>query len=381
MAVTKIRGNTQIIANSITDTEINSAAAIATSKLAGGIEFIQRDGSIAFTADQSMGSNKLIGLASPIATTDAANKSYVDGVASGLDVKASVRLVTPGALPTNFSQGGPGIGKELVATVAAALTIDGIEPIVGDRVLVKNEATGSDNGIYELTQIGSGAQSWKLQRTTDADEDTEVTAGMFTFVEEGGAGADTGWVLSTNDPITVDTTALVFTQFSTAGVIVAGAGLTKSGNTIDFVATDASILVVTDSAKVQFDATAGTISLGGVGIQIADGTAGEILIGKGGGSDTAFTAISGDATLGSTGVLSLVTSAFLVTREVPSGSINGSNTVFTLANTPTVGTEMIYLNGMLQNVGGSNDYTISSATITFNTAPLTASVLLVTYWK
>lgn len=84
-------------------------------------------------------------------------------------------------------------------------------------------------------------------------------------------------------------------------------------------------------------------------------------------------------TLATAGVLYANTN--IVTREVPSGTINGSNVTFTLANTPASGSEEVYLNGLLQNVGGGNDYTISGGTITFNTAPETGSTLLVTYWK
>jgi len=104
-------------------------------------------------------------------------------------------------------------------------------------VLVKNQTSGSENGIYVVA-----AGSWS--RATDADATAEVTAGLFTFVEEGTANADSGWVLSTNQPITLGTTALTFAQFSGAGQITAGAGMTKTGNTLDVATADSGRIVV-----------------------------------------------------------------------------------------------------------------------------------------
>lgn len=163
---------------------------------------------ITFSSGLSVNSQKITNLAAPTSANDAATKAYVDASRLGLDVKDSVRVATT----TNI-------------TLTGTQTIDGVSVIAGDRVLVKDQDTGSQNGIYV---VAAGAWS----RATDADVDTEVTAGMFTFVTEGTANGDTGWVLTTNDTITLNTTALTFAQFSGAGTIIAGTGLTKSGNTI-----------------------------------------------------------------------------------------------------------------------------------------------------
>lgn len=162
----------------------------------------------------------------PSSAADLVNKAYVDGVAQGLDIKASVRVATTADISLSGTQ-----------------TIDGVSVVAGDRVLVKSQSSGSQNGIYV-----AAAGAWS--RAVDADSSAKVTAGLFVFVEEGSAHADTGWVLSSNQPITLDTTALSFTQFSGAGSITAGAGLTKSGNTIDVVAGDSSIDVQADSVAV-----------------------------------------------------------------------------------------------------------------------------------
>ena len=161
------------------------------------------------TTTVSLNAQKIGNLADPTAAQDAATKAYVDATRQGLDVKDSVRAATT----TNI-------------TLSAPQTIDGVSIIAGDRVLVKDQSTASANGIYV-----AAAGAWT--RATDADNSAKVPAGIFTFVEEGTANADTGWVLTTNNPITLGTTSLAFTQFSGAGQVTAGGGLTKTGNSLD----------------------------------------------------------------------------------------------------------------------------------------------------
>jgi hypothetical protein len=212
------------------------------------------------TASVSLNSQKITNLATPTADTDAATKAYVDASRSGLDVKASVRAATTANI-----------------TLSGTQTIDGVAVIAGDRVLVKDQSTASANGIYVVA-----ASTWS--RSTDADTDAEVHAGMFTFVEEGTTNADTGWVLSTNNPIVVGSTSLTFAQFSGTGQITAGAGLTKTGNTIDAVGTSNRITVNADSIDIASTyvgqtsiTTLGTITTGtwnGTSIAVANGGTG-----------------------------------------------------------------------------------------------------------
>ena len=189
------------------------------------------------TASVSLNSQKITNLATPTGDNDAATKAYVDATKQGLDVKDSVRVATTASV-----------------TLSGTQTIDGVAVIAGDRVLVKDQATGSANGIYFVA-----AGSWG--RTTDADNSPagEVTAGMFTFVEEGTANGNSGWVLTTDNPITLGTTALSFAQFSGAGQITAGSGLTKTGNTVDVgTASSARIVVNADNIDLATIGTAGT---------------------------------------------------------------------------------------------------------------------------
>lgn len=197
----------------------------------------------------------------PSADGDVATKSYVDAARAGLDVKQSVRV----ASTTNL-------------TLTGAATVDGVTVVTGDRVLVKDQTNAIQNGIYSANTAGIWA------RSTDADVSSEVTAGMFVFVSEGTTHADSGWVLTTNDVIVLNTTALSFAQFSGAGQIVAGAGLTKTGNTLDVVGTTNRITVNADSVDIASTyvgqntiTTLGTITTGtwtGTDIAVADGGTG-----------------------------------------------------------------------------------------------------------
>jgi len=174
------------------------------------------------------------------------NKTYVDSVANGLDVKASVRVATTANLSANYNNG----AGTLTATSNGAIAIDGVTLSLNDRVLVKNQSVAAQNGFYKVTTTGSGSAVFVLTRTPDADAASELTSGAFTFTEEGTANADNGYVLSTNGAIVLGTTSINFEQFSGAGQISAGNGLTKSGNTIDAVGTADKISVSADAITI-----------------------------------------------------------------------------------------------------------------------------------
>lgn len=169
--------------------------------------------------------------ADPVTALGAATKQYVDAVASGLDPKDSVRAATTGNI-----------------TLSGAQTIDGVSVIAGDRVLVKDQSTGADNGIYV-----AAAGAWT--RATDF-VNPKVTPGAYCFVEEGTTWADCGFVLSTNGVINVGTTSLAFTQFSAAGVVTAGDGLTKTGQIISLGGT-----VAIGTTTITGGSTASTIAI------------------------------------------------------------------------------------------------------------------------
>ena len=213
----------------------------------------------AANADIAVNSQKITGLLDPVAAQDAATKFYVDSVATGLDVKASVRVATADVLPA-CTPAGTGVGHTLTASAVGILTVDGVATVLNDRILVKNQVAGDDNGIYKVTTEGTADVAFVLTRATDAD--LEITAGMFTFVEEGTANGDKGWILTTNNPITVDTTSLTFTQFSAAGTTFIGlsdvpASYTDAGLQVVRVNTGATALEFVAFASTYLDDTAG----------------------------------------------------------------------------------------------------------------------------
>jgi hypothetical protein len=168
----------------------------------------------------------------PTDDNHAATKAYVDAARSGLDVKQSVRVATTAAVL-------------LASGLEDTDVIDGVTLATGDRVLVKNQGTASENGIYVVQASGAAV------RATDFDGTGEVSGGAFTFVEDGTVNADSGWVVASNGAITVGTDAIAWVQFSGAGQITAGNGLTKSGNTIDAVGTAGRISVSSDAIDID----------------------------------------------------------------------------------------------------------------------------------
>src|SRR5210317_1811467 len=175
------------------------------------------------------------------------NKAYVDQVANGLDVKASVRVATTANLAATYNNS----NGTLTASANGAISIDGVTLSVGDRVLVKDQTSQVQNGIYKVTTTGGASAAFVLTRTPDADEASEVTGGAFTFVEEGTANADNGYVATHNGTPTLGTTNITFDQFSGAGQISAGDGLSKTGNTIDVNVDDSSIEIASDALQVK----------------------------------------------------------------------------------------------------------------------------------
>jgi hypothetical protein len=183
------------------------------------------------TSDVSFANFKITNLAAPVSTTDAATKQYVDDVAQGLNIHAASFAATTANLNATYSNGSSGVGATLTnAGTQAAFTTDGTSPALNARILVKDQTTTSQNGIYTLTTIGSGSTNWVLTRATDFDTAAEIAGGDFTFVDTGTTLANTGWV-QIDEVTTVGTDPIVFQQFSGAGTYQAGDGLTLVGTT------------------------------------------------------------------------------------------------------------------------------------------------------
>ena len=186
------------------------------------------------------------------------NKAYVDSVTSGLSVKSPVKVATTGNLNATYNNG----AGTLTANSNFALSVDGVAVAVNDRILIKDQTTGSQNGIYTVNPTGAPT------RAADFDSSSDASPGSFVFVEQGTVNGDNGFVL-TNNSVTLGSTALVFVQFSGAGQITAGSGLTKTGNTINVIGTADNITANANSIQIATTyvgqtsiTTLGTISTG-----------------------------------------------------------------------------------------------------------------------
>lgn len=232
----------------------------AVSDFDAGVQTNRLDQMAAPTADVSLNSQKLTGVADPVNAQDAATKNYVDSTAQGLDTKASVLAASTANISATYSNGTSGVGATLTNSGAqAAFTLDGDTIALNGRVLIKNQTTQAQNGIYEVTTVGDGSSNWVLTRANDMDEVGEIPS-AYTFVEGGDTNANNGYVCTTESAgLTIGTTAIVFEQFSGAGSITAGAGMTKTGNTLDVVSADSGrIAVNADSIDLATHGSAGT---------------------------------------------------------------------------------------------------------------------------
>ena len=173
-----------------------------------------------------------------------ANKAYVDSVSQGLDVKNSVEAATTANLSATYSNGTAGVGATLTFGTAVT-TLDGYTLVNGDRILVKDQTNAFENGIYTRTS------STVFTRAIDADTSSDLSGGVFVFVEQGTLNGDNGYVFTHNGAPTIGTTNLPVSQFSGAGQITAGAALTKTGNQLDVAVDNSSIEITGDALNVK----------------------------------------------------------------------------------------------------------------------------------
>lgn len=267
----------QIRDGAINDAKVAAGANIASSKLADGANFVKKDGTVAMTGNLDLGSQRIVNVTTPSASTDAATKAYVDtqigNLSSTFKVKPNARAATTG----NITISNPGTSS-----------FDGITLSNGDILFVRAQTATAEQGLYTFN--GSAAA---LTRIAQMDVWAEIP-GAFFSVDEGTTYADTLWLCTSNSGGTLGTTSITFQNVQTS------AGLSNAN---------------------------------------------------------------------------------FVDAETPSGTINGSNTAFTLANTPVTGSLQLFLNGVRLVVGAGNDYTLTGASISMTTAPITGDSLIATYRK
>lgn len=325
---------------------------------------------------------RIVNLADPEGSDEAATKKYVDMIAQGLVFKQSVRAATTGTI--NLSSPGS--------------SIDGVTLSSKDRVLVKNQVNEAQNGIY----IFNG-QSDPMTRAADANDWDELVS-AFVFVEEGVSNADTAWVCLINRGGTLGTTPIIWNQFSAANNFSAGDGIDITGNVISTKLNNTGGLEFT-SGEMRIKLDGSTLQSSTNGLKVADNTfqplndrltsianmEGNGFLVKNNNSFLARSIVAGSGIIvnNSNGIVGnpeiSVNSSLIVFRnrfvfyEIPAGDINGSNTVFQPAYEFEEATLNVFRNGLLQRI--QDDYFIDNGRIQFFDAPLQGDYIIISYLK
>ena len=201
--------------------------------------------------------------ATPTTSSQFVTKTYVDAFASGFSLKDAVKAATTANLTANYSNGSSGVGATLTATGNGAFgNLDGYAVQSADRILVKNQSTGSQNGIYTLTTVGDGSNPWVLTRSTDFDSDSEITQGNLVLALNGTAQANTAWAMNADEPHTLGTTSITWVQAPAQTSYTSGDGLDLSGTTFsaDLKANDGLAIKSTELGVDYDDSSIGIVS-------------------------------------------------------------------------------------------------------------------------
>jgi len=250
----------------------------------------------------------------PSSANDLVNKSYVDSIAAGLTFHTACNLATTAALPTvTYSNGSSGVGATLTASANGALTVDSVAATAGNRILVKDQASALQNGVYTVTTVGDGSTPFLLTRATDMNTSgsgyNQINAGNYFLITAGTVNTNTSWVQTTALPITVGTTSLVFAQFSSgATAYTAGTGLSLLTNqfsisntavTAGSYGSGSQVATFAVNARGQLTSATNT-SIAIAGSQITSGTVAIVNGGTGANSQQgAINALAGATTSGS----------------------------------------------------------------------------------
>jgi hypothetical protein len=191
------------------------------------------DGKLSLSGGTLTGALTLSG--APTADLQAATKSYVDNLATGIKVKEPVHAATTSNLATTYDNGSSGVGATLTADTNRAFTVlDGESVALGQRVLVKNQTDPKQNGIYTLTTVGSGSVPYVITRATDSDNSSvgELAGGTFCLVTNGTTYANAGFVVTNSGTVAIGTDNIIYEQFSASQSVTAGVGIVKTGSEI-----------------------------------------------------------------------------------------------------------------------------------------------------
>lgn len=245
------------------------------------LSYLDTDATLAANSDTKVASQKAI-------------KSYVDAIVAGLSPKPAARLATTAALTVTYSNGASGVGATLTnAGAQAALSLDGVSAVLGDIILVKDQAAPAQNGLYSVTVVGTGATNWVLTRIVGYDTSSEIVEGTYTVVEEGTVNTGRLYIMTTNGSIVVGTTAITFTALTVASV----AASSLTGTTLAASVVTSSITTLGSSASLPGSPTTTTQSSSDNSTKIATTAMVQSAITAGGGGGFPLTSQSIDFTM------------------------------------------------------------------------------------
>ena len=276
----------------------------------------------------NLNSQKITNLAAPTVSTDAANKAYVDATVQGLVQKPTAQVATAAALPANTSStGAVGVGATLTATANGVLTVDGYAVALGDIVLVKNDGATANNGLYNVTTLGTVSVPYVLTRNVDMDQATEFGGAFIAVENKGSTTANSLWLCNVANSITVGTTGVTFTQLNSATNYTAGNGIGIAGNVIS-AAVVASGGVLTAAGGLSVDST---IVVKKFAATIGDG------------ATTAITVTHNLGTLDTIEEIYTVSSGAAVECDITHATTN--TTTFTFATAPAASAYRVVIHG------------------------------------
>ena len=291
----------------------------------------------------------------PVDPTDGTNKAYVDAIASGFEFKDSCYVATTTNLNATYDNGTAGVGATLTnAGTLAAFSSDDISPSANARVLVRQQTSQLENGIYELTTVGSGAVAWVLTRTTDYDTPSEVAQGTLTAVEFGTLYADSLWI-QTDVVTTIGTDDIKFVRFDSSaessfptdsgtaipsagqldilGTAAQGVATSGSGNTVTITAIDATtsqkgvVELTTDAEAVAGTDTTRAVTAEALKAKLGNQTAKSVPYGAGNTAAIAWTSALTDGQLVIGSTAGTPAAANLTSSGGTVNITNGSNTI------------------------------------------------------
>ena len=367
---------------------LNSSPSIATPTFTGGATFSTGTSSVSSGATLNIPSGATLSVASgatftsattPSGPTDVVNKSYVDSFIQGIQHKPTARVATTAALsPANtYNNGTAGVVATLTALGNGILTVDGVNTILGDVILVKNEVTQANNGLYTVTVQGTSSVPYVLTRSSNMDAATEYVGAFIPVDLEGTTNKNSLWLCTTTGAVTVGSTAITFIQLNGATDLVQGTGISISGNTIN-------VASVPNSALTNSSLTIGStsISLGAIQTTLAGLTsvAATTFTGAFSGNASTATSVAGGstnqvlyqsstgntafATSGNYGVVTTGSSGVPTVTAGAAGVLQGSTTVIPAwTTTPTLtGTNFSGIPGSAINSAVANATLAASAT-------------------